>query len=137
LIKSSSSHLVGEAILLIDEADVFLETRLDVTTPDRNALVSVLLRAFEYYSGTIMLTTNRPKVLDPAVQPRIYLAIRYDDLSSEQRKKVFINFLVKAGTSKDSVDALEDWFENEASRNKVNGREIRNLVSSAQSLAKL
>ncbi len=125
-----------DAILLVDEADVFLESRSELTTPDRNALVSVLLRVLEYYSGTIMLTTNRITSLDPAVQSRIHLAIRYEELTADQRKKVFANFLEKAGITGEESEDLEKWFKDEASRKKLNGREVRNLVSSAQSLAK-
>jgi AAA+ superfamily predicted ATPase len=128
-----------DAILLIDEADVFLESRSELTTPDRNALVSVLLRVLEYYSGTIMLTTNRITSLDPAVQSRIHMAIRYEDLDTEKGTKVFLNFLKTAGVSrKEDMDDLQNWFVYEAIRPKsmLNGREVRNLVSSAQSLAK-
>jgi SpoVK/Ycf46/Vps4 family AAA+-type ATPase len=125
-----------DAILLIDEADVFLESRSDLTTPNRNALVSVLLRVLEYYNGTIILTTNRTTSLDPAVQSRIHLAIRYSELEEEQGQAVFKNFLKKAGIPGPTRKKLETWFETEVSRKKLNGREIRNLVSSAQSLAK-
>ena len=125
-----------DAILLVDEADVFLESRSQLTTPNRNALVSVLLRVLEYYAGTIILTTNRITSLDPAVLSRIHLAIRYDDLNIEQRKTVFANFLDKVGIAEEYRQELQRWFHNEAARKRINGREIRNLISSAQSLAK-
>jgi hypothetical protein len=38
------------AVLLFDEADVFLEARAHGDI-DRNSLVSVFLRALEYYQG--------------------------------------------------------------------------------------
>jgi len=42
------------SVVLLDEADVFLEQRtlLDM---ERNALVSVFLRVLEYYNGKILL----------------------------------------------------------------------------------
>jgi hypothetical protein len=88
-------YLAGrwESVLLVDEADVFLESRTQVSDPNRNALVSVLLRVLEYYNGIMILTTNRINSLDIAVQSRIHLAIRYDDLSVEQKKKIFRVFL--------------------------------------------
>lgn len=46
------------AVVLLDEADVFLEER-DVRDLNRNALVSVFLRALEYYEGILILTSNR------------------------------------------------------------------------------
>jgi hypothetical protein len=44
--------------VLLDEADVFLEER-DMKDLKRNALVSVFLRALEYYDGILILTSNR------------------------------------------------------------------------------
>ncbi|KAI2481712.1 SpoVK ATPase AAA+ class [Pyrenophora tritici-repentis] len=46
------------AILLLDEADVFLEARQPHDI-HRNSLVSVFLRLTEYYQGILFLTTNR------------------------------------------------------------------------------
>lgn len=82
-----------EAILLVDEADVFLETRGTTSSAGRNALVSVLLRVLEYYQGIIILTTNRIKSIDVAVISRIHLAIRYSDLTEDQMSEIFSFFL--------------------------------------------
>ncbi|KAG2156420.1 P-loop containing nucleoside triphosphate hydrolase protein [Suillus clintonianus] len=58
-----------DAIVLIDEADVFLEQRSlrDLT---RNALVSVALKVFEYHRGVLFLTTNRIQTFDDAFLSR-------------------------------------------------------------------
>lgn len=126
-----------EAILLVDEADVFLETRGSTSSAGRNALVSVLLRVLEYYQGIIILTTNRIKSIDVAVISRIHLAIRYTDLTDEQMSKIFAYFL----------DQLEpDWIEDREDINEfitdygpqygLNGRQIRNVVSGALASAR-
>jgi hypothetical protein len=48
------------AVLLIDEADILLESRsLEAGIIDRNAMVSVFLKILEYYEGILLLTTNR------------------------------------------------------------------------------
>lgn len=49
------------AILLLDEADVFLEKR-NMHDLHRNALVSIFLRQLEYFQGILFLTTNRVEV---------------------------------------------------------------------------
>lgn len=46
------------AVLLLDEADVFLEAR-STHDLERNKLVSIFLRVLEYYEGILFLTTNR------------------------------------------------------------------------------
>lgn len=49
---------IWDAILLLDEADVYLESRIKQDL-QRNSLVSIFLRALEYYEGLLFLTTNR------------------------------------------------------------------------------
>ena len=67
------------AILLLDEADVFLVERgADAHT---NALVSVFLRELEHFDGILFLTTNRMQTFDPAILSRIHLPLRYDLLT--------------------------------------------------------
>lgn len=125
-----------EAILLVDEADVFLEARSSDAAAERNALVSVLLRVLEYYTGTIILTTNRISSLDIAVQSRIHLSIRYDDLSPEDCQAIFALFISDAEFDDGERVSVEAWFKEDVSEEKLNGRQIRNLVTSAQSISK-
>ncbi|KAF2224822.1 hypothetical protein BDZ85DRAFT_259139 [Elsinoe ampelina] len=82
------------AILLLDEADVFLEER-SLHEIERNKLVSIFLRVLEYYEGIMFLTTNRVQTFDAAFQSRIHISIDYPELSIESRKQVWKNFLVQ------------------------------------------
>src|SRR5450755_1316672 len=59
-----------DAILLLDEADVFLAKRTH-TDIVRNAFVSIFLRSIEYYQGILFLTSNRREEFDEAFQSRI------------------------------------------------------------------
>ncbi|KAL3298182.1 P-loop containing nucleoside triphosphate hydrolase protein [Colletotrichum asianum] len=99
------------AVLLIDEADVFMERR---TTSDltRNSLVAGFLRALEYYDGILFLTTNRVGSFDDAFISRIHIQLYYPDFSDEERQKVwktFINKLVRerGETIRLTIDAKE------------------------------
>lgn len=125
-----------EAILLIDEADVFLETR-GATDTGRNALVSVLLRVLEYYAGVMILTTNRVKTIDVAVISRIHLAIRYEDLGPNQMKSIFKYFLDQLEPNdiedRRNIDQFVDEFGHMYG---LNGRQIRNVVSAALASAR-
>ena len=80
------------AILLIDEADVFLEER-SLHELERNKLVSIFLRVLEYYEGIMFLTTNRVQTFDQAFQSRIHIQLEYKELDAQGRKKVWANFL--------------------------------------------
>lgn len=59
-----------KAVLLIDEADVFLAERTP-TDIERNAIVSIFLRELEYYQGILLLTTNQAQVIDEAFQSQL------------------------------------------------------------------
>jgi hypothetical protein len=87
------SHSWG-AILLLDEADVFLEARQPHDI-HRNSLVSVFLRLTEYYQGILFLTTNRVETFDEAFQSRIHMGIRYENLEAKARKKIWMHHVGK------------------------------------------
>jgi len=79
-----------KAILLLDEADVFLEAR-ERHHLQHNMLVSVFLRQLEYFQGVMLLTTNRVTTFDDAVHSRIHLGIKYDVLSKKAKKEVCVS----------------------------------------------
>ncbi|KAF6816154.1 hypothetical protein CMUS01_12327 [Colletotrichum musicola] len=126
-----------EAVLLIDEADVFLEERKGTKDIQRNSLVAVLLRVLEYYEDIIILTTNRITSLDVAVQSRIHLAIQYRDLNAKQKEKIFHYFLDKTiGENRIEGRArINREIHKILKKSRINGRQIRNVVRSAYLLA--
>lgn len=89
--------LTQQEVVLLDEADVFLEER-DMKDLNRNALVSVFLRALEYYDGILILTSNRVGTFDEAFKSRIQLALHYENLNVTQRRKVWRNFMNRLKT---------------------------------------
>ncbi|KAI4619722.1 hypothetical protein J4E83_005577 [Alternaria metachromatica] len=126
-----------DCVVLLDEADVFLEER-DMKDLKRNALVSVFLRALEYYDGILILTSNRVGTFDEAFKSRIQLALHYDNLGLVQRKKIWRNFIARMKTlDESSDDDLEDILDHidDLSKEPMNGREIRNAITIARQLA--
>ncbi|CAN9106303.1 unnamed protein product [Alternaria alternata] len=126
-----------DCVVLLDEADVFLEER-DMKDLKRNALVSVFLRALEYYDGILILTSNRVGTFDEAFKSRIQLALHYDNLGFIQRKKIWRNFIARMKTLEESsITDLEDILDHidELSKEPMNGREIRNAITIARQLA--
>lgn len=123
------------AVLLLDEADVFLEKR-NMSDVHRNALVSIFLRQLEYFQGILFLTTNRVETFDEAFQSRIHIALRYDNLDGKAKRKIFHMFLDRIrALGQLEVEALTDDEMSRLVRQDLNGREIKNIVSSAQDLA--
>ncbi|KAK3321390.1 aaa family ATPase [Cercophora scortea] len=133
-----------EAVLLLDEADVFLEAR-DARGADmeRNSMVSVLLRILEYYDGILILTTNRLKTFDIAVRSRIHIAIQYKELSDQDRTDIFKDFLQQLQSKQEADpgapllnwDSCMEWVTGEGCSKSLNGRQIRNIVFTAMNLA--
>lgn len=118
------------AVLLIDEADVFLERR-SLHDLHRNAMVSVFLRVLEYYTGILFLTTNRVETFDDAFKSRIHIPIRYTNLSVESRIQIWRNFckMVPGGVDIDDAGIAI------LAEHDLNGRQIKNVIKAAESLA--
>ncbi|KAK0637179.1 P-loop containing nucleoside triphosphate hydrolase protein [Bombardia bombarda] len=122
-----------KAILLIDEADIFMAQRSSDNL-QLNALVSVFLRELEHYDGILFLTTNRLQTFDEAIISRIHVALKYDELREEARRAVWQSFVDRAKTRRGNP-ACSGKVLDELAKKKMNGREIRNAVFVAQSMA--
>lgn len=89
----------------------------------------------EYYHGILFLTTNRISAFDTAFISRIHLAIYYPPLTRLSRSKLLYNFL--AQISPESAKALKlDGTLKEIAKEKLNGRQIKNIVRTACALAR-
>ncbi|KAH6696515.1 hypothetical protein BKA61DRAFT_497926, partial [Leptodontidium sp. MPI-SDFR-AT-0119] len=73
-----------DTILLLNEADIYLEAQLPQNLK-HNALILVFLYKLEYYKGVIFLITNRVSKFNLAILNRIYLILRYNNLSKYTR----------------------------------------------------
>ncbi|KAF2180739.1 P-loop containing nucleoside triphosphate hydrolase protein [Zopfia rhizophila CBS 207.26] len=125
---------IWDCVVLLDEADVFLEQRTlsDLT---RNALVSVFLRTLEYYDGILILTSNRVGTFDEAFKSRIQLALHYEKLNRSQRKRIWENFIRRLKELDENFNE-EIWDNIEfLSSFEMNGRQIRNAITTARQLA--
>jgi len=123
------------AILLLDEADVFLEQR-SIHDIHRNALVSIFLRLLEYFQGILFLTTNRVETFDSAFVSRIHLSLRFQDLTTKAKRTVWKLFIDRVRQQEGmEVGAITETDLTDLARRDVNGRQIKNLVRAAQALA--
>jgi hypothetical protein len=117
------------AVLLLDECDVFLEARSSHDL-ERNKIVSIFLRTLEYYEGILFLTTNRIKNMDPAFQSRIHITMEYPSLDKAARAQVWKNFLTRGVNHQLSDEEIGRLAEVE-----INGRQIKNVLKTSQLLA--
>ncbi|KAJ5380366.1 uncharacterized protein N7496_002794 [Penicillium cataractarum] len=118
------------AVLLLDEADVFMEARSS-TDLKRNELVSIFLRMLEYYEGILFLTTNRAEHIDPAFESRIHLSLNYKELDATSRRHIWSQFLTR---SPNTVTFSDEQLDQLAVA-QLNGRQIKNTIKTASLLA--
>ena len=127
------------AVLLFDEADVFLESR-EHGDIERNSLVSVFLRALEYYQGLMFLTTNRIGTFDEAILSRVHVILHFPDLTDHERAKIWDTSFRKLADERPNIKidfSLFDLAYRDENIKKLNwnGREIRNAFNTMIALA--
>ncbi|KAL3421660.1 hypothetical protein PVAG01_05816 [Phlyctema vagabunda] len=126
-------------LLLLDEADVFLQSRKH-DEQNQNALVSILLQELEYFHGVLIMTTNRIVSVDYAVQSRIHYAVRFTDLDRSQIDRIWATFrkqLTTSNCTENEQAKIDDWFniaKHSMKTTKFTGRDIRNVFIIAQLL---
>ncbi|KAF2496108.1 hypothetical protein BU16DRAFT_538696 [Lophium mytilinum] len=135
-VESSLSNILEmntkwNAVLLLDEADVFLEAR-SAHDLERNKLVSIFLRLLEYYEGILFLTTNRVDNIDAAFESRIHLSLQYDHLDQASRHHVWSTFLSRSS----NVGKFSNQEVDKLAAVSLNGRQIKNILKTAQLLAR-
>jgi hypothetical protein len=140
-----------DALVLVDEADIFLEKRQSHEI-QRNALVCVMLRLLEYYSGCLFLSSNvssTSNTIDAAIASRITVMLSYPPLDVAGRAKVWKNLIglvpvlpehktnmSKKKASKYRVGFSDTEYQELAIRYQINGRQIKNSLVLARALSR-
>lgn len=119
-----------DAVILLDEADVFMAER-DPGDIARNELVSIFLRELEYFRGIIFLTTNLFSTIDSAFRSRVNIHLVFQSLPASSRLLLWQKFLsrlpgdeVQAKVNKKDLNELAKW--------ELNGREIKNAIKTVR-----
>jgi transitional endoplasmic reticulum ATPase len=92
-----------EAVLLLDEADSFLQERQRAVRSWEVSEVNELLTQMECFGGLFLCATNFRENLDSAALRRFGLKIRFDYLNPEQSWLMFIRTLAALGGGSPSV----------------------------------
>lgn len=118
------------AILLIDEADVYVMKRGNDLT--QNAVVATFLRVLEYYSGILFFTTNRADLVDDAIASRCIARIDYRIPHVNDQKRIWRVMAEQNAVelSDETIDAIVD------AHNDLSGRDIKNVLKLARLVSK-
>ena len=116
------------ALLLIDEADVYIRMRGEDIR--QNAIVGVFLRVLERYRGVLFMTSNRATIIDDAILSRATAWLRYSMPSSVERAAIWkiLSEQYRILLSKELVHSLSIEF------NCASGRNIKSLLKLAGKL---
>jgi hypothetical protein len=110
------------AVMLIDEADVYIKRRNDNLAS--NAVVGVFLRVLEYFNGLLFLTTNRVDDIDEAIISRCIALIKYHAPHLKDRRKIWrvMTEQFSLPLDQDLIDELSERFPT------ATGRDIKGLT---------
>lgn len=117
------------AVMLIDEADVYVHTRGNDL--QQNAVVGVFLRVLEYHSNILFLTTNRAQDVDDAICSRCVAKISYTIPTLSQQRQIWRILSDGAGIKLTDVELDKIVAVNP----DLTGRDVKNLLKLAQLMA--
>jgi hypothetical protein len=109
------------AVMLIDEADVYIKRRDNNIA--MNAVVGVFLRVLEYFNGLLFLTTNRVDDIDEAIVSRCIALIKYYPPDNDARRQIWQVMINQFDLDVDAelINKLVDSFP------EATGRDIKGL----------
>ncbi len=93
-----------DAILLLDEADVYIRRRDNDL--QHNAIVAEFLRTLEYFNGLLFMTTNRIDDVDDAILSRCIAKIQYETPPKPDARAIRLWKLVAEQSGADLTDDL-------------------------------
>jgi SpoVK/Ycf46/Vps4 family AAA+-type ATPase len=113
------------AILLIDEADVYIHERGENIY--QNAIVGVFLRVLEYYRGVLFMTTNRGTLTDDAIISRTTARFEYEMPGEDDQISLWMvmSDQNKVGLTREEIVEIVERLPN------LSGRDIKNLLKLA------
>ncbi|KAF8851784.1 hypothetical protein BDZ45DRAFT_600922, partial [Acephala macrosclerotiorum] len=94
----------------------------------------VFLRKLEYYKGILILTTDLVHCMDEGFESCISYLIQFRDLSRDDRRKIWSNFIEKitmlSAYKKTLMNEVDRW-----SAEEINARQLWNIILMAGNLA--
>ncbi|WP_042880158.1 AAA family ATPase [Cupriavidus necator] len=113
------------AILLLDEADVYIRCRDNDL--EHNAIVAEFLRTLEYFDGLLFMTTNRIGDVDDAILSRCIATIHYETPGKDDARRLWRLQAAQFGAElgEGLIEALTRAYP------KASGRDIKELLKLA------
>lgn len=113
------------AVLLLDEADVYIRKRAEDIA--QNAIVGVFLRVLEYASCILFMTTNLPENVDDAVASRCIVHLHYGVPDVMAQARIW-DILSRLNGIEMSSEAIAEFAH---AHPRLTGRDVKNLLKLA------
>lgn len=131
LARAFSTAASGDAVLLLDEIDGLLMARGEGRASRHDdALVNALLDLLDRHDGVVVLCTNRPEVLDRALDRRVGWRVAFDAPNAEARAAIWRQVVPPNATGGVALDV-----RGLAARHALTGGRIRTAAVRAAARA--
>lgn len=117
------------AILLLDEADVYIRRREHDLV--QNAIVGAFLRVLEYAQCILFMTTNLADQIDDAIASRCIVRLHYDLPSPADQRRIWAHLAALNDLA--LPPGVVDGFVEDHPR--ISGRDVKNLLKLASLIA--
>jgi len=118
-----------DAVILIDEADIFLLDRAESRDLNRNSMVCIFLKLLEYFDGVLFLTSNHIEQLDQAIASRLSCSIKFPPVDLLAVWKSLLAHFQVTSLGDDDIRRIID------AEPHANGRNVKRIIQNAILLA--
>ena len=107
--KEIAKKIKKEPVLLLDEADQFLSTRISsISSAEKmhNQMQNIFLEQIERFSGVLIATTNLVEMIDSAFSRRFNYKIEFKRPNIQERELLWLKYLPKNAAYKIPAESL-------------------------------
>lgn len=105
--KDIAKKIKNEPVLLLDEADQFLSTRISSSSGAEkmhNQMQNIFLEQIERFNGVLIATTNLVETIDSAFSRRFDYKIEFKRPNAAQRELLWLKYLPQSATYEPKLD---------------------------------
>ncbi|OBV30114.1 hypothetical protein BKN38_00570 [Helicobacter sp. CLO-3] len=105
--KDIAKKIKNEPVLLLDEADQFLSTRINSSSGAEkmhNQMQNIFLEQIERFNGVLIATTNLVETIDSAFSRRFDYKIEFKRPNAAQRELLWLKYLPQSATYEPKLD---------------------------------
>jgi len=126
IVKMFKAARDNDMVLCLDEADSLLFSRTMAMRDHSTRTVNVMLQEIERFCGVVVLTTNMDQIIDPAIERRISLRVKFENPDKLLQEKIWqVNIPLEIKTLSDINFSLL------VQRYDLSGGYIKNAIENA------